>query len=343
MKTRDFFFNLPEHLIAQKPPRERGTTRLLVLDRDVEGVRHACITELPGLLEPGTVLVLNDTRVRRARLFGTARASGGKVEFLLLEESSPGRWTALASKAKKQRVGKHFIFPEQREAVVVAAEGIYRTLEFQPPIDEAYLERCGRIPLPPYIRRTDNAEDAERYQTIYARHIGSAAAPTAGLHLTSEILEALQSAGITLATVTLHVGVGTFMPIRSAFLANHIMHSEKYTVPDSTADLVNQALREGRKIVAVGTTVVRTLEAASSPAGMSAEVRAGAGETDIFITPGYDFRVVNGLLTNFHLPESTLLVLVSAFAGRERVLAAYEEAVENRYSFFSYGDAMLIL
>jgi S-adenosylmethionine:tRNA ribosyltransferase-isomerase len=339
VKTREFFFNLPERLIAQKPPLRRGTTRLLVLDREAAGVRHCSISALPGLLAPGTLLVLNDTRVRKARLFGTALASGGRVEFLLLEELVPGRWQTLAGKAKKQRVGKRFVFPGRQEAVVVAAEGPYRTLEFQPPIDEAYLERFGHMPLPPYIRRDDDAEDAERYQTVYARHIGSAAAPTAGLHLTSGMLAALQDRGIILATVTLHVGVGTFLPIRSRILEDHRMHGEKYVVPPATAELVDRAGREGRKIVAVGTTVVRTLEAASGAPGL----RSGPGETDIFITPGYRFRVVSGLLTNFHLPESTLLVLVSAFAGRERVLAAYEEAIAKEYSFFSYGDAMLVL
>lgn len=339
MKTREFFFNLPEHLIAQKPPLVRGSTRLLILDRRADTVRHARIDNLAGLLDPGTVLVLNDTRVRKARLFGTAQATGGQVEFLLLEETAPGRWKTLASKARKQRAGKRFIFPDRREAVIVGAEDIYRILEFQPPIDEAYLESFGHIPLPPYIRRSDDEKDAERYQTVYARHIGSAAAPTAGLHLTSGLLESLSTGGISLATVTLHVGVGTFLPIRSRTLEGHTMHSEKYEVPPATADLVNQAVREGRKIVAVGTTVVRTLEAATGESGLL----AGPGETDIFITPGYGFRVVSGLLTNFHLPESTLLVLVSAFAGRERVLAAYAEAIEREYNFFSYGDAMLVL
>lgn len=339
MKTRDFFYNLPERLIAQKPPRQRGSTRLLVMNRTLPGVRHANIEQLPGLLDPGTLMVINDTRVRKARLFGTARGSGGRVEFLLLEETAPGCWKTLASKAKKQRPGKRFIFPEDREAVVTAAEGMFRTLEFLPPIDEAYLERCGHIPLPPYIHRGDDTEDAERYQTVYARHIGSAAAPTAGLHLTAGMLAALRSGGIQVATVTLHVGVGTFLPIRSRTLEGHSMHSEKYTVPTATAALVNRAVREGRRVLAVGTTVVRTLEAAAAESGL----RAGPGETDIFIRPGCHFRIVSGLLTNFHLPESTLLVLVCAFAGRERVLDAYREAIGREYSFFSYGDAMLIL
>lgn len=337
MRTRAFSFKLPPELIAQEPASERGTSRLLLLDRAAGAVRHLHIADLPALLPAGTVLVLNDSRVRKARLFGTDRATGGRLELLLLEPLPDGRWQALASRSRK-RPGRTYVFPEGVHARVLAAAGGSCTVEFDPPIDELYLERCGHVPLPPYIRRADTPSDGERYQTVYARRLGSAAAPTAGLHLTEELLEALRLRGIQTAYLTLHVGTGTFLPIRTGTIEEHVMHSEPYWIPEDSARRVSQALVEGRNVLAVGTTAVRALESA----WRDGEVRAGEGSSSLFIRPGYRFRVVRQLLTNFHTPHSTLLVLVSAFAGRRAILDAYRQAVAERYRFFSYGDAMLI-
>jgi S-adenosylmethionine:tRNA ribosyltransferase-isomerase len=295
------------------------------------------IADLPSLLPAGTVVVLNDSRVRRARLFG-ASPVGGAIEVLLLERLEGGRWRALAARSRSRR-GRPYLFPEGVQGTVVESAGDSCTVEFVPPVDEDYLERHGHVPLPPYIRRQDTPEDGTRYQTVYARHIGSAAAPTAGLHLSEELLAELRRGGLEVVPVTLHVGLGTFLPIRSESIEGHVMHTESYRVPPETAFSVNRALSEGRRVLAVGTTAVRTLESA----GGSGEVRAGEGRTALYILPGYRFRVVSHLLTNFHTQHSTLLVLVSAFAGRQAILRAYSEAVRERYRFFSYGDAMLIL
>lgn len=365
MKTDDFNFELPERLIAQYPVLERGKSRLFVLNRGSDTYEHSMTTELAQFIEPGTVMVFNDTKVRKARLFGTALETGAVVEFLLLEPviDSSGKvdaslilgladehkeepydnhgsklWRVMTSKAKRQRKGRRYSFPEGILGLVTEELGEERVVEFSEPISEAYLERNGHIPLPPYIKRSDEADDAQRYQTVYARNTGSAACPTAGLHFTPDLMNSLHERGIELRWVTLHVGLGTFLPVRSETVENHVMHEEWYHVPKETAEAVKKAKAEGRKVLSVGTTSLRTLESASQ----SGEITAGPGSTSIFIYPGYQFRVVDQLFTNFHTPKSTLLMLVSAFAGRARILSAYEEAIRLEYRFFSYGDAMLI-
>ena len=351
MRTDDFSFELPEELIAQRPSERRGESRLLVLDRASGSLRHVMARELADFVEPKSLMVFNDSRVRKARIYGEAEDTGARVEFLLLRRLGPGLWEAAATKLKRQRPGRRYRFPEGVEAEVTAdpAGGgaerpDTRALRFEPPIDEAWLERVGHVPLPPYIKRDDGAADEERYQTVYARAVGSAACPTAGLHFTRELLAALDERGVERRAVTLHVGLGTFLPVRSENIEEHAMHEEEYTVPEETASAVMRARAEGRPILAVGTTSLRTLESAwaAEGSGGAGSLRAGPGATRIFIYPGYRFNVVDRLFTNFHTPRSTLLMLVSAFAGRERILAAYEEAVRLRYRFFSYGDAMLI-
>lgn len=342
MKTRSFSFRLPRDRVAQQPLERRDSSRLLVLGRSTGDIAHHRFGELPDLVEPGTLLLLNDSRVRKARLLGRS-PTGGVAEFLLLEETQPGVWKCLAGRARKQRPGNTYRFPGGVSGVVVTPadsepDPAFRFLRLDPPIAEAYLERHGHVPLPPYITRPDSSADAERYQTVYARALGSAAAPTAGLHLTEALLEALRERGVQVASLTLHVGTGTFLPIRTEDIDAHRMHEEGYDIPESTALAVDRALDEGRKVLAVGTTVVRAVESA----WREGKVASGAGRTSLFIKPGYRFRVVSQLLTNFHTPRSTLLVLVSAFAGRTRLLRAYREALARGYRFFSYGDAMLI-
>ena len=344
MKTDDFSFDLPEDLIAQNPPERRGESRLLVLDRNTGSIHHGTMADIANYVEPGTLMVFNDSRVRKARLFATARDSGARVEFLLLRRLGPDTWEAAATKLKKQRPGRSYDLGGGVAAEVLAQEGEgegTRVLRVTPPIDDAWLELHGHIPLPPYIKREDGLGDAERYQTVYSRAIGSAAAPTAGLHFTAGILSSLAARGVETAFVTLHVGLGTFLPVRSEEVEGHAMHREDYEIPEATARAVGRAKAEGRPVLAVGTTSVRTLESAWDEA--SGSLRLGPGSTRIFMYPGYSFRVVDRMFTNFHTPKSTLLMLVSAFAGREEILAAYAEAVRERYRFFSYGDAMLIL
>lgn len=337
MRTSDFSFDLPPELIAQRPTTERGRSRLFVLDRATEGFTHASIGDLASYLPSGALLVFNDSRVRKARVFADT-ASGGRVEFLLLRRLGDREWLAMTTKAKKQTVGKRYAFPDGLEGEIAGVRDDLKILRLSRDIDDGYLELHGHVPLPPYIRREDDSFDSERYQTVYARTIGSVAAPTAGLHFTEEILASLKAAGIETAYITLHVGLGTFLPVRSEDVEGHVMHEEEYTVSDAAARAINGARAEGRAVVAVGTTSVRTLESA----WRDEVVQPGPGATRIFIYPGYRFRVVDALFTNFHTPESTLLMLVSAFAGKELILRAYEEAVRQRYRFFSYGDAMLI-
>lgn len=337
MRTTDFRFDLPDELIAQKPSAERGASRLLVLDRTSGAIEHARVQDLPRFVPRGSVMVFNDSRVRRARLYARSQG-GGTVELLLLKKEGPCLWAALTARMAKQTPGKRLELPEGVVAEIAESRQDERLIRVSSEIDDAYLERNGHLPLPPYIRREDEDDDAERYQTVYAREGGSAAAPTAGLHFTPELLEALRGNGVDIRFVTLHVGLGTFMPVRSELVSDHRMHAEDYSVPEDTADAVNRAKAEGRPVVAVGTTSVRTMESAWSEGGL----RPGPGSTSIFMYPGYAFRAPDMVFTNFHTPESTLLMLVSAFAGRERVLAAYAEAVRLRYRFFSYGDAMLI-
>jgi S-adenosylmethionine:tRNA ribosyltransferase-isomerase len=338
MLTTDFSFNLPEEYIAQQPPEERGASRLLVLDRNTGSLTHAKVRDIASLVPRGALMVFNDSRVRRARLFGST-PNGGKVEVLLLRREGSSTWAALTSRMSRLKTGKTISLPEGLEATVIVERADERVLNFSFELDEAYLERNGHLPLPPYIRRGDTSSDSDRYQTVYAKESGSAAAPTAGLHFTPEILASLESAGVELCFLTLHVGLGTFLPVRSATVEDHTMHTEEYTIPSETAAAVNRAKNEGRSVIAVGTTSVRTLESAWTEKGLA----AGPGATNIFIYPGYSFRVVDAMFTNFHTPGSTLLMLVSAFAGREQILAAYGEAIANHYRFFSYGDAMLLL
>jgi S-adenosylmethionine:tRNA ribosyltransferase-isomerase len=333
--TRDFSYHLPEESIAQEPA-PRGESRLLVLDAE-ESDRHRRVRDLPRLLRPGDLLVLNDTRVIPARLFGQ-RQEGGKTEVLLVEKVGDREWEALVRPGRRARPGTEIVFDGlTAEVVEKRADGRHR-LRFSEPV-EPHLDRLGHVPLPPYIRRPDRESDRERYQTVYARHPGAVAAPTAGLHFTADLLEEISKAGIGIARVTLHVGLGTFKPVAAERVEDHRMESERYEVGEETAAAVRRTRGTEGRIVAVGTTVVRTLESAALAGG--GEVRPGRGATELFITPGFRFQAVDVLLTNFHLPRSTLLMLVSAFAGRERVLAAYEEAIREGYRFYSYGDAML--
>ena len=328
MLTRDFDYELPEERIAQEPA-PRGESRLLVLD--AEGPqRHRRVRDLPGLLRPGDLLVLNDTRVIPARLYG--RRGEGRMEILLVEKLGDLEWEALVRPGRRARPGTEILFEGLAAEVLDKREDRYR-LRFSEPV-ESHLDRLGHIPLPPYIHRPDEASDRDRYQTVFARTPGAIAAPTAGLHFTERLLEEIAAAGIGIARVTLHVGIGTFKPVSAERIEDHRMDRERYEVGEETAEAIRRTRESGGRIVAVGTTVVRTLE---SSAGT-----AGSGSTELFITPGFRFRVVDVLLTNFHLPRSTLLMLVSAFAGRERVLAAYEEAIREGYRFYSYGDAMLV-
>ncbi len=355
--VRDYDFALPQELIAQAPPEERSGARMLVLDRATGACADRQFIELPQMLQPGDLLVLNDSRVLPARLF--ARSAGSRpqpgqerarIEVLLAEEQAPGEWTALVRPGRKVQLGERLLFPWHGAPVLqaeVTAHGDFgeRTLRFEPMADfYAALDALGQMPLPPYIHREQSvstAADRERYQTVYARERGSVAAPTAGLHFTPAVLEAIRARGVEIAYVTLHVGLGTFQPVRVERVDQIKLHRERYTLPAATAEAVNRALTERRRVVAAGTTTVRTLEHCAL-AAEGAPLQAHSGAAEIFIAPGFRFRIVGGLLTNFHLPQSTLLMLVCAFAGRERVLAAYHHAVARRYRFFSYGDCMFL-
>jgi S-adenosylmethionine:tRNA ribosyltransferase-isomerase len=348
MKTRNFSFELPEELIAQRPTERRGESRLLVVDRASGQFHHAKIGDIREYLPPSTLIVTNNSRVRKARIFGTSD-TGGRVEFLFLEPRPRGEWLAMCTKIKKQRVGKTYVLDGGLGCRIVAEEGNNRVIAFDETLEESYLEAHGHLPLPPYIHRPDTPDDMERYQTVYAKETGSAAAPTAGLHFTEEILADLRSRGHAIAEMTLHVGLGTFLPVRTEDIEDHEMHAEHYSVSPDAAAAYDRQRRRGGPVLAVGTTSVRTLESAARPDGAS--LQSGYGTTDIFIYPGYQFRAVDLLLTNFHTPESSLMMLVSAFGaqgkadvddGRKLILAAYQAAIESRYRFFSYGDAMLI-
>ena len=345
MLVSDFDFDLPPELIAQQPPAERGGSRMLTLSRDSGACRDLCFQDLPELLQEGDVLVLNDSRVIPARLFGMRPATAGKVEGLLTEQVSDWEWRTLLRPARRMTIGQELAFAatdggELLHATVAACgEFGERLLRFTPVADFfARLEILGHIPLPPYIRRPDQPLDRERYQTVFARRHGSVAAPTAGLHFTPGILERIRARGVHVTYLTLHVGLGTFQPVRVAEVSDIRLHAESYSLPAETALQVSRALSDGRRVVAAGTTTVRALEHCATIGSMEPHT----GTTSIFLSPGYRFRVVGSLLTNFHLPQSTLLMLVSAFAGREKTLAAYRHAVQNGYHFFSYGDCMLI-
>ncbi len=338
MKTRDFSFDLPEERIAQNPPERRGDSRLMVLDRVEGSIRHESFAELSSFVEPGTVIVTNDSRVRKARVFADSE-TGGRVEFLFVEKIDEVSWKAIVSKARKQRKGKRFLFGGGIGATIEGEAGETKIVRFDSPVGEDFFEKHGHVPLPPYIKRSDEPRDAERYQTVFSDPLGSVAAPTAGLHFTEGMLSELGKRGVEHASVTLHVGIGTFLPIRTENVEEHRMHAEEYFVSEKTARVIDDARTAGRKILAVGTTVVRTLESAFE----KGVVRSGNGRTELFIYPGYSFKVVDRLITNFHTPGSSLLVLVSAFAGKDFIDRAYREAVKEGYRFFSYGDAMLIL
>lgn len=328
---------MPEELIASAPSAVRGDDRLMVLNRQSGAFCHERFNNLADLLPEGALLVFNDSKVRKARLAGNAE-TGGRVEMLLVEEEAPGLWLCLAEKAKRQRAGKRIAFPQGVSACIEEErpDGL-RLVRFNG-LSEAYIERFGLMPLPPYMRREAQAADHERYQTVYARVLGSAAAPTAGLHFTRPLMQRLKERGMRQAFVTLHVGLGTFAPVRVQELEEHAMHTESYAVSKEAAAAFNSAKAAGRPIVAVGTTACRVLESVCA----SGSFEAGAGKTNIFIYPGYQFKAIDALLTNFHTPKSTLLALVSAFAGKEHIKRAYAEAVAQKYKFFSYGDAMLI-
>ena len=339
MKRTDFSFDLPEELIAQTPLQRRDGSRLLHLDKHTGAVEHGHFYDLPRYLKPGDCLVLNDSRVLPARLIGS-RASGGSVELVLLRDLGDGKWECLSRPGRKTKPGTELLFGEGelRATVLEVAEGGNRIVQFHyEGIFLEVLERLGKMPLPPYIR--EELQDAERYQTVYSRELGSAAAPTAGLHFTKELLAQIEAMGVNIAYGTLHVGLGTFRPVKEEEIEDHPMHAEYCIVPERTARLVTDTKKAGGRIVSVGTTSCRTLESFAREDGT---LEPCSGWTDIFIYPGYRFKCVDALVTNFHLPESTLIMLVSALAGREHVLNAYRIAVEERYRFFSFGDAMFI-
>lgn len=339
MKVTEFDYELPEELIAQHPVEPRDTSRLMTLDKVTGEVGHkAYFYDIIDELGPNDVLVFNDTKVIPARLYGHRKESGGKVEVLLLTPCGENTWECLVKPGKKCPIGQDIVFNEKLSGTVIDKTDFGgRIIRFT--VDGVFddiIQDIGEMPLPPYIH--EKLEDQNRYQTVYAREKGSAAAPTAGLHFTPELLERLKAKGVTLAFVTLHVGLGTFRPVSAEVIEDHQMHSEYYVVTQETADIINEARRAGKRIVAVGTTSVRTLESAT----VDGELKAGHDWTQIFIYPGYQYKMVDALITNFHLPQSTLLMLISALAGREHCLAAYKEAVKERYRFFSFGDAMFI-
>jgi S-adenosylmethionine:tRNA ribosyltransferase-isomerase len=358
----DFNFDLPEELIAQSPPEIRGSSRMLLFDRATGQYHDNFFRNLSQILQPGDLLILNDSRVLPARLYATRARSHqtqhnspdptGRIEVLLTQQLAADDWTALVRPSRKIQPGERLLFHDQEtlslEAEVIAAgEFGERTLRFHSVENfHAILNKIGHMPLPPYIHRDDSEADRERYQTVFSHESGSAAAPTAGLHFTPEILAQLKQNGIQIEAITLHVGLGTFQPVRVEKIEDIHLHAEHYTLPKATAEAINSALSEGRRVIAAGTTTTRTLEHCAQRAA-GGQLEPHSGQTSIFLSPGYRFKIVSGLLTNFHLPQSTLLMLVSAFAGsemgRERVLAAYAHAVGERYRFFSYGDCMLLL
>ncbi len=341
MNTSDFYYDLPQELIAQDPLEDRSSSRLMHLDRRTGEVRHGVFTDILDELREGDTLVINDTKVIPARLYGKKADTGASVEVLLLKRGENNVWETLVRPGKKCRPGAKLSFGEgllKGEVLEVVEDG-NRLIRFDyDGIFEEILDQLGEMPLPPYI--THKLKDKNRYQTVYARAEGSAAAPTAGLHFTKELLQQVKDKGVNIAHVTLHVGLGTFRPVKVEDVTQHHMHTELYIVDEDQAELINQTKKNGGRVIAVGTTSCRTLESATDENGI---LHAGSKWTDIFIYPGYEFKMIDGLITNFHLPESTLVMLVSAFAGKDHVLSAYEEAVKERYRFFSFGDAMMII
>lgn len=340
MKTSDFYYELPKELIAQTPVEPRDSSRLMVLNKETGEIEHRHFYDILDYLNEGDLLVCNDSRVLPARIFGV-KETGARVEFLLLKQIGGNRWETLCKPGKKAREGAEFIFGDgiMKAKIAGVTEDGNRIVDFD--CNEnffAALDKIGQMPLPPYI--TEELKDRERYQTVYSHELGSAAAPTAGLHFTEELMEKLRAKGVNIAYVTLHVGLGTFRPVKVDDVTKHKMHSEHYEIPEKTARLINQTKQNGKRVIAVGTTSCRTLESVASFYG---EIKPCDGFTDIFIYPGYEFKVLDGLITNFHLPESTLIMLVSAFAGYDNIMNAYKTAVEEKYRFFSFGDCMCIL
>lgn len=340
MDVKDFYYDLPEELIAQDPLEKRSNSRLMVLDKKSGDVTHRHFYDIKDYLRPGDCLVINNTRVIPARLIGEREETGGKVELLLLKRKSHDVWETLVKPGKKARIGSRLTFGNgllKAEVIDIVEEG-NRLVRFEyQGIFEEILDQLGQMPLPPYI--THQLQDKNRYQTVYAKYDGSAAAPTAGLHFTKELLQEIKDMGVSIAEVTLHVGLGTFRPVKVENVLDHHMHSEFFQISQEAADMINETKRQGHRVIAVGTTSTRTLESAADENGF---LREKSGWTEIFIYPGYQFKVIDGLITNFHLPESTLVMLVSALAGRDHIMEAYRQAVEQKYRFFSFGDAMLI-
>jgi S-adenosylmethionine:tRNA ribosyltransferase-isomerase len=340
MKLSDFYYDLPEELIAQEPIQERHMSRLLVLDRETGQIEHRVFKDMIHYLQQGDCLVLNNTRVIPARLLGEREDTGGKIEFVLLKKTNGDVWEVILRPGRRAKPGARFVFGNgilKAEVIDIVEEG-NRLVRFEyDGVFEQILDKVGIMPLPPYISK--RLEDSERYQTVYSRHRGSAAAPTAGLHFSGELLEQLSEKGVDTAYVTLHVGLGTFRPVKTENILEHKMHSEFYSLSEEACTRINKARSSGHRVIAVGTTSCRVLETVGDEKG---ELAPGSGWTNIFIYPGYRFKAVDGLITNFHLPESTLIMLVSALAGRDKVLTAYNTAIAERYRFFSFGDAMMI-
>ena len=340
MNLHDFSYDLPQELIAQDPLEDRSSSRLMLLDKNTGAIEHKVFKDIIDYLNPGDCLVLNNTKVIPARLMGVREGTGASIEVLLLKRRENDVWEVLVKPGKKARPGDRIIFGEGKltaEVLDVVEDGNRLIKFYYEGVFEAVLDELGQMPLPPYI--THKLKDKNRYQTVYAKNEGSAAAPTAGLHFTPELLEKVKEMGVNIAHVTLHVGLGTFRPVKVDDVEKHHMHSEFYIVEEDQAKLINDTKKNGGRVISVGTTSCRTLESATGEDGI---VKAGSGWTEIFIYPGYKFKAIDGLITNFHLPESTLLMLVSALAGKEHIMAAYEEAVKERYRFFSFGDAMMI-
>lgn len=341
MNVNLYDFELPEELIAQTPLLDRTASRLLTLNKETGELAHHHFPHIIDVLQPGDTLILNDTRVLPARLFGTKADTGAKAEVLLLKNVEGDKWEALVKPGKKLRAGSVIVFSDELKAVInEVGEMGARTLTFEyNGIFQEILDRLGEMPLPPYIKET--LDDRERYQTVYAKHEGSAGAPTAGLHFTDELLDRIRAKGVNIGFITLHVGLGTFRPMSVDMVEDHVMHEEYYSLSQETAELINQTKERGNKVFAVGTTSCRTLETVGSKFE-DGVLQESSGWTSIFIYPGYSFKVIDGMLTNFHLPKSTLVMLVSALAGREHIMHAYDEAIKEKYRFFSFGDAMLI-
>lgn len=340
MKVKDFYFDLPKELIAQHPLSKRDESKLMVVNKVSSEIEHRQFKNIIEYLNKGDCLVLNDTRVLPARLLGIKEATGGKMEFLLLKRIDNYHWETLVKPGKRAKIGTRFVFGngELKAEVKSISEGGIRIVRFEfEGIFEEVLDKLGEMPLPPYI--TEKLEDKERYQTVFSREVGSAAAPTAGLHFTEDLLQQIKAKGIKIAFVTLHIGLGTFRPVKTDVVEEHEMHSEYYVLNSETAKVINEAKEKGGRVIAVGTTSNRTLESIADEHGRVCEK---SGWTDIFIYPGYKFKIVNALITNFHLPESTLIMLVSAFAGKDLVMSAYDMAVKEKYRFFSFGDAMFL-